>query len=100
MDIPTRNTYAILNAYRFLLEALYLEVLGTNPDSIERMRSYVFKRIEDPYILPIHDPNAMAETLEIRPKTAEIVEGFFDSLYPESRSDSTELSIPTDNENG
>jgi hypothetical protein len=100
MDDNTRDTYALLNAYRFLLEALYLEAVGTNPDSIERMRSYVLKRIEEPYILPSHDPNATQEALEIRPKTAEIVEGFFQAMYPPLRSqpDLKALSKPNDND--
>ena len=98
MNRTPKDTYALLNAYRFLLEALYLEAVGTNPDSIERMRSYVLKRIEDPYILPTHDPKAMEETLEIRPKTAEIVEGFFESLHHRSHLDSRELSKPNDND--
>jgi hypothetical protein len=82
-----QHNLAMLNAQRFLLEALYLEAAGTSPEGLERMRSYIFKRLSDPYVLPDHHPAASEESLEIRPKTSEIIDGFFRKIYPPDEAD-------------
>ncbi len=104
MDSITRDTYAQLNVYRLLLEALYLEFVGSNPEAVERMRSYVLSRIKDPDLMEISDPNQHSEAEEIQPQAFEAAHAFFDRfaglLAPPVPKDSKESSKPTDNDDG